>query len=76
MLEKDIVNVDFSKEAGIDLKMEEGKLRLSVKYDGKGADAGVFVDLEPAYFLDKLAKAIPGEIDDQVIALIKAAFIK
>lgn len=60
-------------EATLDVDFKEGKLRLSVSYDGKGADAGLFVDLDPEYFLDKLKAAIPGSIDDAVIELLKNA---
>lgn len=60
-------------EATLDLDFKEGKLRLSVSYDGKGADAGLFVDLEPDYFLDKLKAVIPGQIDDAIIEMLKGA---
>lgn len=60
-------------EATLDLDFKEGKLRLSVSYDGKGADAGLFVDLDPDYFLDKLKAVIPGQIDDAIIDMLKGA---
>lgn len=60
-------------EATLDLDFKEGKLRLSVSYDGKGADAGLFVDLDPDYFLDKLKAVIPGQIDDAIIEMLKGA---
>lgn len=66
--------VEFKKgEAALDVDFKDGKLRLSVSYDGKGADAGIYVDLEPEYFLDKLAAAIPGKLDDAVIEMLKGA---
>lgn len=71
-LSKEIVN---SSEMKLDIKFEEGKAKLIANYDGKGADAGVYIHLEAGYFLDKLAAAIPGQIDDQVIALLKAAIL-
>lgn len=74
MEQKDLANVEISKEADVSLEYKDGKLRLTAGYDGKGADVGLYVDIEPDYFLDKLAEAIPGEIDDKVIALLKAAF--
>ena len=40
-------------------------------YAGKGGSVSVKVDGE--YLLDKLAAAIPGEIDDTVIGILKAA---
>lgn len=72
-MEKKLVEYDFGKEGGFDLEFKDGKLRVVVAYEGKGADAGVYVDINPEYFLDKLAKAIPGNIDDMVIAALKGA---
>lgn len=69
----EVANVDLAKELGLDIKIENKKLVLAVKYDGKGADATVMVEVEAAYFLDKLAAAIPGTLDDSVIAAIKLA---
>ena len=69
----DLLKKEFG-DADLELKFSEGKLRLMASIDTKGVDGGVFVDLEPDYFLDKLAEAIPGNIDDAVIAMLKAAF--
>ena len=41
---------------------------------GKGVDAGLYVDVSPEYFLDKLKAAIPGEVDDKIIDMLKLAF--
>ena len=60
-------------EATLDVDFKDGKLRLSVSYDGKGADAGLFVDLDPDYFLNKLKAVIPGQIDDAIIEMLKGA---
>jgi hypothetical protein len=73
MSEKKLVEYDFSKEAGVDLEFKDGKLRLVVSYDGTGADAGLYVDLEPDYFLDKLKEIIPGQVDDMIIEALKGA---
>ena len=67
--------VEFAKgEADLDLEFKDGKLRASVSYDGKGVDAGLYVDVSPEYFLDKLKAAIPGEVDDKIIDMLKLAF--
>lgn len=63
----------ISNEVDFEIDVKEGKVVLAVKYDGKGADAKVEVALEAEYFLDKLAEALPGELDDLVIAAIKGA---
>ena len=72
-MEKPLVEGELGSEAVYELKWEEGELKLTFGYDGKGIDAGVYVNLGGEYFLDKLAAAIPGELDDSVINLIKAA---
>jgi hypothetical protein len=47
---------------------------LVVSYGGKGAKGSVALDM--GYLLDKLAEAIPGQIDDAVLKIIKAAIGK
>jgi hypothetical protein len=48
--------------------------KLVIEYAGKGGGATVFVSAD--YFLDLLMEAIPGEVDDMVIKMLKAALIK
>lgn len=72
--EKKLGEFEISKESSVDVEYKDGKLRLSAAYDGKGAEVGLYIDVEPDYFLDKLAEVIPGQIDDKIIALLKAAF--
>lgn len=55
------------------IKVEKGVVLFEVGYAGAGSSAGVKVTLESDYFLDKLKAAIPGQIDDSVIDLIKVA---
>ena len=67
----EIIKEKIGSEADVSLKFSGGVARVALDYDGKGADAGLFIELDSDYFLDKLAEAIPGEIDDSVIAFIK-----
>ena len=55
------------------IDFKEGNVVLAVMYDGKGADAEMSVTLESEYFLDKLAEAIPGKVDDMIVAALKGA---
>lgn len=64
---------EIGPEVDLELKVEEGKVIVAVKYGGSGAEGKVEVALKAEYFLDKLAAAIPGQLDDAVIAAIKAA---
>ena len=60
-------------EGSLNLKFEEGKMKFEVKYDGKQADAALVIELDSGAYLDMLKEAIPGELDDTVIELLKAA---
>lgn len=71
---KELLKQELGAEGEFEVKYEEGKLRLVLGVDTKGVDGGLFVDFEPSYFLDKLKKAIPGEIDDKIIDMLKAGF--
>lgn len=70
------VSKELSKEINLDIKAEDGKVKISVIADMKGVDVGLSVALEPDYFGDKLAKAIPGQVDDAIIAMLIAALKK
>jgi len=69
----DLVEGKIGNEVEYDLEVRDGKIIFSIKYDGKGANVGTFLELETEYFLNKFAKAIPGEIDDVIIAAFKGA---
>ena len=70
---KELVNKKVGGEGIVTLGYEGGKFRLEVGYDGKQADAGVFIDIDANAFIDMLTDAIPGEIDDMVGAALKGA---
>jgi len=72
-MEKELLEQKLGAEGTLEIKLEDGKLKLVVGYDGKGAGASVGLHLAPDYFLDKLAAAIPGGIDDAIINILKAA---
>ena len=66
---------EISNELGVevDYKKESKAVKLEVKYDGKGLDSGLYVEVSAEYLLDKLAEKIPGEWDDAVLKMLKAA---
>ena len=66
---------EISKELGLDLDFNKDTktVRLTLDYDGKMANAGVYIELDSEDFLDLIAKKIPGKLDDAVIGLIKGA---
>lgn len=60
---------ELLKQGELTLSIVGGDLVLS--FESKGVAASVKVESE--YFIDKLAEAIPGQIDDAVLGMIKAA---
>lgn len=74
MADKDLLEKKIGAEGEIEITLKDGKLRIMVGYDGKGADAGLYLDLEPEYLLDKLAAVIPGKWDDMALDLVKGYF--
>lgn len=71
-----VVKGNLGSEAKYDISFEDGQLVLSVRYDGDGIDGHLEIMLDAAHFVDMLADAIPGTVDDAVFAIIKAAVLK
>lgn len=69
----EILNKQISPEAKALVEITEGKLKLSAALDTSGVDANVAVAVEVDYFIDELAKKIPGQIDDAIFAVLKTA---
>ena len=55
------------------IEIKEGVILISAGYMMNGLGAELGVKISPDVFIDKLAAAIPGEIDDAVLAILKAA---
>lgn len=70
----ELMDDKIGKDGEYAMELKDGKLRLTAGVDSKGLDAGLYVDLEIDYFLDKLKDVIPGQIDDAVIEMLKVAF--
>lgn len=60
-------------EGSLQMKIEDGKVKVALVYDGKQADAKLEISLGADEYLDMLKKAIPGEIDDAIIDMLKLA---
>jgi hypothetical protein len=65
-------------------KLEKGDLKAEVKFvkgeivaiaaiESSGIQSEVKITIPTDYFLDKLAEAIPGQIDDSLISVLKIA---
>lgn len=72
-MDKDLLKQELGSEGDLELKLVGGNLVLSVSHSSSGANANLNVSIKTDYFLDKLAAAIPGQIDDTIIALMKSA---
>ena len=69
-MEKEIV---VSKESNVKISFKDAKIVVTFGYEGNGGGATVEAHVDADYFLDELAKAIPGQVDDAVIAVVKMA---
>lgn len=68
----DLMNIQKG-EGSLQMKIEDGKVKVALVYDGKQADAKLEISLGADEYLDMLKKAIPGEIDDAIIDMLKLA---
>jgi hypothetical protein len=60
------------KPIDFDLEVKDGKIKLIVTHEGSDAGANLTISLNSDKLLDKLEKAIPGDWDKGVIAILKA----
>jgi len=75
-MNKDLLEGALNANTGYNMKLVNGKVLISINYDGAGADVNVSVALSPEFFLDKLADAIPGKIDDAIFDYLKQHFLQ
>lgn len=69
----EIVGGKLGPEASYKLELVDGKIQLSLTYAGAETSATIAVASSPRIFLDKLAAAIPGGIDDAIIKGLELA---
>ena len=68
-----VIEKEISKEVDLEMRFENKKVKLVVNYEGRGAGAEVAVYVDAVYFIDLLADAIPGTLDDVVLEMLKGA---
>lgn len=68
-----LVDKPIGPEAGVKLEIAAGKIILSGGLHSSGLGGNLSMSLDSDYFLDKLAEAIPGQLDDAIIAVLKSA---
>ncbi len=69
----ELINEKIGAEGSLGVKLSQGKLLVEAKHMHKSGSVSLVVEENADYFFDKLAAAIPGTIDDAVLALIKQA---
>lgn len=69
----ELINKQISPEANAKVEIVAGKIQLIAALDSQGVDAEVKFSVDAEYFLDELAKKIPGIIDDAILGVIKTA---
>ena len=67
------VQAEEKKEFDFDFELKDGKVVMVAKYSGKGLESELVNKVHPEYFLEKLKKLIPGEVDDKIIDFLKVA---
>lgn len=73
-MEKDIVEGNIGSVGSYDLEFKQGKLQFELKAAAPfGVSAGLVVEMEADAIIDAIAKAIPGQIDDAIFGVLKAA---
>jgi len=72
-MNKELYRGDMGPEGSFVVKLEGEMLKFEMNHDSKGAMVSSSAAIRMDYFLDKLAEAIPGAIDDVVIDIIKEA---
>lgn len=69
----EIFKKEIGSEAHVTGEITGGNIVITAKLDTAGVGATATAIISGDYFFDKLAEAIPGQIDDAVIALLKQA---
>lgn len=69
----ELLKEQLGAEGQIVIEIKGGKLIMQATHNHASGSAKIEVAQDAGYFFDKLAKAIPGVLDDALLALIKDA---
>lgn len=73
-MEKDIVDGKIGEVGAYDLEFKEGALKFTLLLASPfGVEGELNVKVKADAVMDAIAKAIPGQVDDAVLGLIKSA---
>lgn len=71
-MEKELAAGPIGSDGHYKVEFKNGALRAEAGYD-KGVKSALVIEIPADYVLDALKNAIPGQVDDAVIELIKGA---
>lgn len=69
----EIINTKIGTVGSADLAFVQGSLQLTINIQDGALTGSVGAKVDSDVILDAIAKAIPGSVDDAVIAVIKTA---
>lgn len=75
MEDKEIVGGKMGEVGEYELELKGNNVCVTVKAGVGPVKAGLTLELDSCALLDLIAKAIPGTLDDTLIALAKAALV-
>lgn len=74
-MEKDIVEGNIGSVGQYDVEFKGGKLCLALSAQAGPGELGLSIKVDAAKVVDALAKAIPGQVDDAILGVVKAALL-
>ena len=74
-MEKDIVDGKIGAVGAYDLEFKEGALQFKIQAAHSGASVELVIKADAAGVLDALAAAIPGQVDNAIFGVMKAALV-
>lgn len=70
---EDIVKGEIGKEGAYDVDLVDGKVKVSLSYQGSQAGASVSAEIGLDLLLDKLAEKFESELVKSLLAILKVA---
>jgi len=72
-MEKDIIDGNIGAVGSYDIEFKQGKLTAKVGVGHSGVSGNISLEFNSDAIIDALCKAIPGQIDDALGAILKNA---
>lgn len=72
MSKGDIVEGNIGEVGSYDVEFKNGKLSAQVKAGAHGVSGVAGIEIDANLVIDAIAKAIPGQVDDALLAVLKA----